>query len=64
MAEALERHLADDRDRRRVQEVDDLGARERAAGEDPALAIDEEARCPARPGCRKEPPRLPEVSVS
>ena len=44
MAEALERQLADHGDRRRVKEVGDVGARNRAADEDSPLAVDEEAR--------------------
>ena len=35
---AVERHLADDRDRRGVQEVGDLGAGDRAADDDAPLA--------------------------
>ena len=42
--EALQRHLAHDRDRRRVQEVGDLGARDRAADDDPALLVDDPLR--------------------
>ena len=56
--QALERHLADDRDRRRVQEVGDLGARDRAADDDPALACPRAtASCRARCGRRTSRPR-------
>src|SRR3954452_11711648 len=44
VAQALDRHLADDGDRRRVQEVGDLGARDRAADDDAPLVVDDPAR--------------------
>ena len=44
----VDRHLADDGDRRRVQEVGDLGAGDRRADEHAALLVDEEAARAAR----------------
>jgi hypothetical protein len=64
MAEALERDLGGHRDRRRVQEVGDLLARDRAAEQHTAPAVDDEARRAGRAGRVEQAPRLPEVSVS
>jgi hypothetical protein len=50
MAEALERDLGGHRDRRRVQEVGDLRARDRAAEQHVAPAVDDEARRAGRAG--------------
>ena len=63
--EVLERHLADDGDRRRVQRLCDLGARDRRADDDAALLVDDESGpCPARSRPTNEPPALPLVSTS
>jgi hypothetical protein len=46
MAEALERQLADDRDRRRVEEVGDVRPGDRAADERPPFPVDENRAVP------------------
>src|SRR5262245_736500 len=44
VAQAVERHLADDRDRRRVEELGDVAAGDREPDEEAALAVEQEAR--------------------
>ena len=44
MPEVVERDLADDGDRGRVERLGDLGARDRGADDDPALLVDDEPR--------------------
>ena len=48
MPERFQRHLADDRDRRGVQEVGDLGAREGRADDDLAVEVDDTLRVDGR----------------
>src|SRR3954453_6544256 len=59
VAQPLVGDFADDRDRRRVQEVRDLGAGDRAADDDPPLTVDEPAGGPGRVATVERPARVP-----
>ncbi len=64
MPEAVQGHLADDRDRRRVQDVDGLEADEGRADQDPALLVDDEAASARFALAEKLPPAVLPSSVS